>query len=128
MSRNQVRDLIDKFVEDLDAAIEDRVDALVGERIKAIADSFGGRPMKASPARQPAKKKSRPRRPCPVEGCDQLAAPRYHMVCKRHNDELTIDEIDAARSKAERPGGLWYKLGLGKHAATDRRKAAKSAG
>jgi len=109
---------------------------------EALGKSFGDKPInkpasKKAAAKTAVKKRGRKRRyfkrPCPVPKCKSEAFPRYHQVCKEHCEEMEVEDIDALRAKAERPGGIWYKLGIGKYAQTDIRNGklkdpAKAAG
>ena len=64
------------------------------------------------------------RKPCPVPGCKEMAAPRHHMVCKAHG-ALPGAEIAAAKFTARQPGGVWYKAeGVTQAAKKSRRKAS----
>ena len=96
----------------------------------ALSKSFGNKPINKPAAKKAvgktktvAKKRGKKRRyfkrPCPVLRCKREAFPRYHQVCKEHCEEMEVEDIDTLRAKAERPGGIWYRLGIGKYAQTD---------
>lgn len=119
MSRKSIREATERFVAEIEGIIDAEVAEQIKRRLVTITESFGNKPMKAKKAR-----KNVPR-PCPVPGCKAQAFPRFHQLCKKHDDELSVAEGDTLRAAAERPGGKWYKLGIGKYAAADRKKSSK---
>jgi len=122
MARNRIREAVDRFVAEIEQIIETEASERVQKRLQSITENFGNKPMSVKRSRKVVP------RPCPVPKCKAQAAPRFHQLCRKHDDELSLEEGDAHRAKAERPGGKWYKLGIGKYATADRKKAAKRKG
>ncbi len=54
------------------------------------------------------------RKHCPVPGCTNLSAPRYHQICMDHGrlfkeqGEAGRKQMEAIISAAKAPGGMWY--------------------
>jgi len=107
MADKSVQQVVDAFVNDLRDALRMERDQQLAEFLQqsGVNLNFGDKPV--------ARKKTSTRsisKPCPVDGCDKMAAPRHQMVCKEHSASLSREEILMARDKAEKPGGIWYKL------------------
>ena len=83
---------VETFTRQLVATVE----AAVAQRIQAVLGGAFGVPQKRGPGRPPkqavahvaveksAEKKRRPKQLCPVPGCKGLAAPVFGMVCAKH--------------------------------------------
>jgi hypothetical protein len=121
MADKSVQQVVDTFVNDLR-------DALKVERDQQLLEFFQKSGMDVGFGDKPvARKKTTSRsisKPCPVDGCDKMAAPRHQMVCKEHSTTLSREEILMARDKAEKPGGIWYELKQGKKRKSKKRKGA----
>jgi hypothetical protein len=117
MATKSVQEVVDVFVSDLRDALRTERDTQLAKFFQQGGLNFGDKPI--------AKKKTSSRsisKPCPVEGCKKMAAPRHQMVCKGHSESLSRQEILMARDKADKPGGIWYELKQGK-----KKKGKKSA-
>ena len=115
MVSKKIQDIVDRFVVELtDAAREDAAVALQ-DRLRGVLGSS----TKIAPAvkRRKTTKGYTVLRPCPVPGCENIAAPRHQMVCKGHNETLTREEILVHRDHASKPGGIWYDLKPGRKVA-----------
>lgn len=128
MANRTIQEIVDAFVKELSEVIREQARDEALDCVKAglgMKASFGNKPMKSK--KEPEKRKRNyTRRPCPVEGCDRMGVPRFHQLCREHDRELSIEESDALRARAERPGGKWYKLGIGKYFAADEKKRKKA--
>jgi hypothetical protein len=127
MQKQDIQAIVDQFVSDLTEAIRGDAQREVAERIQEFAVGFGGNPIKGQKAVKKASRAKTPPRPCPVPGCTEVAHNRYQLVCKKHREELDRKDILFHRDVAEKPGGIWYKMGLGPHAKADKKKAEKKA-
>lgn len=127
MSNKAIADLAKQVAETMTSLIEKGAQA----RVKELLDSITGttsttraRASIAAPSSSGAsvgkKKRNYQRKPCPVPGCKNLAAPRHSMVCTDHKD-LSQREKDTYKAQAQAPGGLWYQEAREK---TAKRKAA----
>lgn len=118
MPSKKIQDIVDRFVADIMAAAEEDALESIQERLGiALTETRTGRSGKTFKRRKSTKGKSI-LRPCPIKGCKNTAAPRYQMVCKEHSESLSREEIVVARDKAEKPGGIWYKM---KHQADEKK-------
>ena len=117
-----IADIIGEIQEDAREQAMEQVQQVLNKSLSGQFKNFGNKPMKA------AKGKARAyyHRPCPVKRCKNEAFPRFKQVCKDHYGTLSDDDIVLLRAKAERPGGVWYKMGIGKYAKADEKKAAKA--
>jgi hypothetical protein len=107
MVSKRVQEVVDRFVVELIAVA--KVDAAeeISNRLRGV---FGGE----APAREvsPAKDRKTTKgykvtRPCPIEGCGEIAVSRFGMVCKGHSETLSREEVLVARDNAKKPGGVW---------------------
>jgi len=123
MASDRIQKIVNKFVADIVEAVEGEVWETVRGR---LGESLVGSMKPPKSKRRKSTKKLSMIRPCPIDGCDKMAAPRYRMVCKDHSKKLSRRTILEARDKANRPGGIWYEM---KHAkkqgSSMSRKAAK---
>jgi hypothetical protein len=111
MASKKIQKIVDKFVADIVSAAEDEAMEMIQAR---LGDALSGRVATGVKRRKSSKKGKSILRPCPIKGCKGTAAPRYQMVCKKHNEACTREEIVIARDIAERPGGIWYEAKSGK--------------
>lgn len=136
MPKNSAQKIVDQFVVDITEAIRGDVRQETAEEVQAklqqFAVGFGVKPMKAKKAKKAKRKKAKKAakkptpRPCPVPGCTDAAYPRHQLVCKEHRDTLERGQILLHRDTADKPGGIWYKLGLGAYAKAERKAEQKA--
>lgn len=103
----KIKEVVDRFVFEViqiaqEEAVESLRDQISDEFRSAIAD--GTIPFKRKKSKRPSVL-----RPCPIDGCGQIAAPRWGMVCKEHRDSCTREQILEARANAVKVGGIWYR-------------------
>lgn len=98
--------VVDGFVAQLQSQLEQAVQEQVQRKLRTFAQGLGSKPMKSRPHQIM-------KLPCPVEGCKNLGAPRWGMVCKEHVG-IPKDKKLVLRQHAKAEGGLWEKY-LAKH-------------
>lgn len=110
MPSKRIQDVIDRFAAELLEVCEKEA----AENIQHRVQDALGTVMTAIPATTVKRRKTTKGysvlRPCPIEGCKETASPRHQMVCKKHDAELSREEILLARDKASKEGGIWYNL------------------
>lgn len=113
MASKRIQEIVDRFVTELQAASEEEAEASFAARLRSVLGSIAG--VEVAPVkRRKTTKGYTVLRPCPIQGCKKVAAPRYQMVCKDHSHELTREEILVARDNAQKEGGVWFDLTPGK--------------
>lgn len=129
MSNKQLTDLARQMAETMNSMVEEAAQTRLKELIASInagvptSSKSAARTSVAAPSASTGgsrKKRNYVRKPCPVTGCKNLAAPRHSMVCTDHKD-LTQREKDTYKAQAQAPGGAWYQETREKNA---KRKAA----
>lgn len=115
MASKRVQEILDRFTAELLEALEEEANGSLQERLRAVLGS-------AAKDLTPVKRRKTTKgytvlRPCPIPDCKEIAAPRYQMVCKGHNETLTREEILVARDNANKPGGIWADLKPGRKVA-----------
>lgn len=127
MQEQDIKSIVDQFVSDLTEAIKGDAKREVAQELQRFATGFGGNPVKGQKSAKKTPRAKMPPRPCPVPGCTEAAHNRYQLVCKKHREELGRGDILVHRDTAEKPGGIWYEMGIGPHAKADKKKADKKA-
>lgn len=130
MASERVQEIVDRFRAELLEALEQEAAENFQGRLRAVLDGAPGEILAASPTkRRKTTKGYTVLRPCPIDGCTKIAAPRYQMVCKEHSDTLSREEILVARDNAVKPGGVWadHKPGTPWAFRSRRRKVVKVA-
>lgn len=118
MSSKRVQEVIDKFVDELVAAAEQDALDSVRDRIRdSLGINIGLLVSSQASKRRKSTRRFSMARPCPIPGCDDIAYPRHGMVCKKHNAELSREDILVARDNANKPGGIWSNWKAGKKAS-----------
>lgn len=104
----KVRELAERFISELMVAFKEASEETARQRLAALVEEM-------TPARKPvtekAEKPSRKvgipsRRVCPIDGCTELGAPRFHQLCQAHRG-VPEEVWKAAVEKAKAPGGKW---------------------
>lgn len=128
--KSEIREFINEFADGLWQKMEESMNEELKEKISSV---FGNLPAGrtsikvSSSANGTGVKRQYTRLPCPVPGCKNLAAPRYHQVCPEHKG-LPKKEIERHQAVAQVSGGLWYDLlQAKKERAREKAKAAKAA-
>ena len=118
------KSLAEKLVVELVGIIEKAASDLARERLAALVSEM-------VPARAPVEEKPAARRGgipsrriCPIDGCTELGAPRYHQLCPAHRG-VPEAEWQAAVAAAKAEGGKWTVEG--QKAARKAKKATKAA-
>lgn len=125
MATKNVQQIVDQFIADITEAIKGDAEQEVQEKLQEFAANFGEAPMKRKRTSRKGTQKKRKQleRPCPVPGCKGAAANRHQCVCKEHSESLERQEILLHKDNAVKPGGVWYKLGIGPFAKAEAKKA-----
>jgi hypothetical protein len=120
MATKRVQEIVERFVAELVEACEQDASESIQTRLR---EALGTAAKDLAPIAPNTKLKRRKTtkgysvlRPCPIPGCENIAAPRHQMVCKKHGQELTREEIVVARDNANKEGGIWFALKAGRAA------------
>ena len=112
MTSKRIQEIVDRFVVELTAASEEEATEALQARLRDALGAVTGAE-EVTVKRRKTTKGYTVLRPCPIPGCDKVAAPRYQMVCRGHSD-LPREEILVARDNANKEGGVWFDLTPGK--------------
>lgn len=101
-----------QFESIIEQAAQDRVQEILASALKGGVPTTSKTRTSVSAATTATsstkKKRNYRRKPCPVKGCKNLAAPRHSMVCVDHAG-LSQHEKDQYKADAVAPGGVWYQ-------------------
>lgn len=112
MSSKAISDLAKQVADTINNLVEQGAQARLKELIAGITEGVPTSSRAAARTSVAAtggvrKKRNYRRKPCPVPGCKNLAAPRHSMVCVDHK-ALSDREKDQYKAQAVAPGGVWY--------------------
>ena len=123
MDTSKLNEMVQKFVTELSGLIATASQEEMRQKLAGLVSEM-------VPARAPVEEKAAKRggipsrRICPIDGCTELGAPRYHQLCPAHR-EVPEAIWKAAVAAAKAPGGKWTVEG--QKAARKAKKAAKAA-